>query len=233
MNFNRNYLAEEKSSIDEMIATAQTDLVFCRKVETRATQLINAVSERPERLSALDRFLSEYNLAHTDGVVLMCLAESLLRIPDTKTADALIADKLSGPDWSRHLGTDDLLVNVSTWGLMMTGQLLPDFDQRRSSVTRVFKNLLRRLGELLIRNATRHAMRIIGDQFVIGATMAEALVRSQHNGHEYETFSFDVLGEGAVTKNDAERYFNAYLQGIEKIGQLDRPTTINTARGSR
>ncbi len=231
MNFNRNYLAAEKSSVDEMIALAGSDHACRHSVETRAARLIDAVRGRPERLTALDRFLGEYDLAHTDGVVLMCLAESLLRIPDTKTADALIADKLSGPDWSRHLGAEDLLVNASTWGLMLTGQLLPDFDQRPSNVAGVFKNLLGRLGEPLIRNATRHAMRIIGDQFVIGTTMAKALVRSQRDGHEYETFSFDVLGEGAVTKDDAERYFNSYLQGIEEIGRLGRPTSIDTAPG--
>ncbi len=231
MDINHHYLVNETEQVNGLLALAELDHQAMYAVENHARHLVGDVRAHPERLSALDRFLGEYNLAHSDGVVLMCLAESLLRIPDSATADALIADKLSGPDWAQHLGSDDLLVNASTWGLMLTGQLLLSVDQRSTSAGSVFKRLAARLGEPLVRNATRHAMRIIGDQFVMAPTIEGALIRSRREAREYETFSYDMLGEAAMTTADAERYCAAYLAAIDVIGKHRQPGSIANAPG--
>ncbi len=214
LDINRCYLADERELVDRLIAQATVAADAGEDVTALATRLIERVRARPDRLSALDRFLVEYDLGHTYGVVLMCLAEALLRIPDATTADAFIIDKISGPDWARHLGGDDLLVNASTWGLMIGGKLLPPIEAQPRELLR---NLLRRLGEPVIRSAVRHAMRIIADQFVMGVTIDKALVRCRREARDYETFSYDMLGEAALTADDAERYCAAYAGAIEAV----------------
>ena len=164
--------------------------------------------------------MRQYDLGSEEGVLLMCVAEALLRIPDQDTADKLIRDKLGEADWKRHMGqSDSVLVNASTWGLMLTGHLVDLADETKRDVHDAFKRLVGRVGEPVIRLAVRQAMRIMGHQFVMGRTIDEALTRSRKGDNASYRYSFDMLGEGALTTKDALRYLEAYREAIHAIGK--------------
>src|SRR5690606_23950588 len=150
----------------------------------------------------------------------MCIAEALLRIPDDETADELIADKITSARWQDHLGeSESLFVNASTWGLMLTGSLLKLDETTKRNPAQVLEKVANRAGKPVVRTAMRQAMRIMGYQFVMGRTIEEALERSQkRNGRAYR-YSFDMLGEAALTRRDAERYFEAYSAAIRTTGE--------------
>ena len=149
----------------------------------------------------------------------MCVAEALLRIPDQETADKLIRDKLGEADWKKHLGgSDSVLVNASTWGLMLTGHIVQINDSTRADVPGAFARLMGRVGEPVIRLAVRQAMKIMGHQFVMGRTIDEALSRSHKGDNASYRYSFDMLGEGALTMKDAKRYLEDYRRAIHSIG---------------
>jgi RHH-type proline utilization regulon transcriptional repressor/proline dehydrogenase/delta 1-pyrroline-5-carboxylate dehydrogenase len=157
--------------------------------------------------------LQEYSLSDEDGVTLMCLAEALLRVPDSDTVDALIQDKLSEKEWSRHFSKDNsLFVNASTWGLAVAGKLV---NVGNSSITRVFKNSTKPV----IRAAVDRAMRIMGQHFVLGRTVDEAMKNAKKYIKEGYDYSYDMLGESAVTQADADRYYKSYMSAIEKIAK--------------
>ena len=183
------------------------------RIDVRARRLVRAIRRRRKNEAGLESFLAEYSLSTHEGVALMCLAEALLRIPDSETADRLIEEKIGGAAWARHLGrSDSLLVNASTWGLMLTGEVI-----RLGSAGRDFSDFLGRLiarsGEPVIRQAVRAAVRIIGRQFVMGRTIEEARARAAP-GLRY---SFDMLGEAAMTARDAERYFQRYAEALAAL----------------
>ena len=160
----------------------------------------------------MEVFLAEYGLSTTEGVALMCLAEALLRIPDAATVDALIRDKIAPADWSRHLGhSKSALVNASTWGLMLTGRVVG------GDVAGAMRGLVRRAGEPVVRRAVGQAMRVLGDQFVLGQTIEGALARADREMRRGLLHSFDMLGEAARTAEDAERYVGAYSAAIAAI----------------
>ncbi len=147
------------------------------------------------------------------GIVLMCLAEALLRIPDDETADRLIADKLAGRDWERHTGkSESLFVNASAWGLMLTGRFVELGRDTKTDISGYIAGLVKRSGEPVIRQAMRQAMRIMGKQFVLGRTISEALARARPQEEQGYRFSYDMLGEAAMTRADAERYGAAYAK---------------------
>ncbi|MGH8310325.1 MAG: bifunctional proline dehydrogenase/L-glutamate gamma-semialdehyde dehydrogenase PutA, partial [Steroidobacteraceae bacterium] len=173
-----------------------------------------------DKESPLDAFMREYDLSSEEGVLLMCLAEALLRIPDNATAEKLIADKLADADWDAHLSrSDSLFVNASTWGLMLTGRLVrPEAEEMRNPGA-VISRLATRIGEPVVRAALKQAMRIMGHQFVMGRTIEEALDRSQEGDNRNFRYSFDMLGEAAMTGMDALRYMDAYSQAIARIGE--------------
>ncbi|MEJ0006188.1 MAG: hypothetical protein WDM77_07330 [Steroidobacteraceae bacterium] len=151
-------------------------------MQEQALRLVLAVRAERSHGNGLDALLREYHLASPEGVVLMCLAEALLRIPDAHTADRLIADKLAAGDWERHLGdSDSVLVNASTWGLMLTGRLVEIDPREIGSLRGWFGRLAARLSEPVARAALRQAMRVLGHQFVMGRTISEALKRT--TGH--------------------------------------------------
>ncbi len=190
-------------------------------VETRAADWVRRVRQADAQASTLDAFLREYDLGNEEGVVLMCLAEALLRIPDEATAEKLIADKLGSAGWSQHLGqSESLLVNASTWGLMLTGRVLSLSSDLRADVGAALRRLAGRAGEPVIRLALRQAMKLMAQQFVMGRTIDEALARSQSAPQPWVRHSFDMLGEAALTAEDAERYWLAYRTAIERIGTL-------------
>ena len=187
-----------------------------RRVAELARQLVAAVRAGRTKQGGIDAFMQEYSLSSEEGVVLMCLAEALLRIPDADTADKLIADKVGGKDWERHLGqSESLFVNASAWGLMLTGRFVDLGRLARSDVGGYLKKLVTRSGEPIIRNAMKQAMRIMGKQFVLGRTIDEALSIAAPLESEGYRFSYDMLGEAAFTMEDAERYLASYRECAE------------------
>ncbi|MFC3814387.1 bifunctional proline dehydrogenase/L-glutamate gamma-semialdehyde dehydrogenase PutA [Lysobacter sp. GCM10012299] len=188
--------------------------------QATAAGIVQRVRARAKDQGAIEAFMRQYDLGSEEGVLLMCVAEALLRIPDQDTADKLIRDKLGDADWKRHMGqSDSVLVNASTWGLMLTGHLVDLNDETKRDVHGAFKRLLGRVGEPVIRLAVRQAMKIMGHQFVMGRTIGEALARSVKGANASYRYSFDMLGEGALTTKDALRYLQAYRDAIHAIGK--------------
>ena len=218
------YLADEQALVRELVAAADAGMSVREKIQATASQLVQAVRKAKANEGGLEAFLQQYDLSSGEGVLLMCIAEALLRIPDADTADRLIADKLTSARWQDHLGTSEsLFVNASTWGLMLTGRLLKLDETTRDNPMHVFGKLANRAGEPVVRTAMRQAMKIMGHQFVMGRTIEEALRRATRKDNFGYRYSFDMLGEGALTLADAERYFEAYHEGIGKIGGGPQP----------
>jgi RHH-type transcriptional regulator, proline utilization regulon repressor / proline dehydrogenase / delta 1-pyrroline-5-carboxylate dehydrogenase len=209
------YLADEAKLIDAFVPRARGGSAERQAADRLARDLVARVRKARKR-GGLDAFLSEYALSTHEGVVLMCLAEALLRVPDADTADRLIRDKIEHGDWSEHLGhSPSLFVNASTWALLLTGRVV-QLGAQSADWTAVFGRLVARSGEPLIRQATTVAIRMLGGQFVLGRTIEAALERA---GEWPECrFSFDMLGEAAITQADAERYGASYTGAIEAVG---------------
>ncbi len=171
-----------------------------------------------KRGGLVENLLQEYALSSQEGVALMCLAEALLRIPDTATRDALIRDKIGGGDWQSHLGGGrSLFVNAATWGLLLTGRLTATSSEARLSS--LLSRLVARSGEPVVRGGVNMAMRLMGEQFVLGQTIAEALANSRKWEAKGFRHSYDMLGEAALTAHDATRYLRDYEQAIHAIGK--------------
>jgi RHH-type proline utilization regulon transcriptional repressor/proline dehydrogenase/delta 1-pyrroline-5-carboxylate dehydrogenase len=180
--------------------------------------LVEGARARRDERPFLDAFLQEFGLSNQEGIALMCIAEALLRIPDDATADRLIAEQLAAGDWSSHAGrSESLFVNASTWGLMLTGGILDLDPSIKADAAGWMRKLTRKAGEPLVRLAVRRAMRIIGGEFVVGRSIEEALERSAREP-EVALCSFDMLGEGARTLQDADRYLESYQHAIDVIG---------------
>ncbi|MDX2257566.1 MAG: bifunctional proline dehydrogenase/L-glutamate gamma-semialdehyde dehydrogenase PutA [Hyphomicrobiaceae bacterium] len=218
------HLTEEGRLVGGLIERAVFSADERRRTGEIARQLVHAARAGHQRFGGVDAFMREYGLSSEEGVILMCIAESLLRIPDTETADALIAEKIGEGSWDRHLGhSDSLLVNASTWGLLLSGRLVRLKEARGAGPLSVLKRLVARSGEPVIRQAIRQAVKLLGDQFVLGRTINEALDRSQPYAERGYLFSYDMLGEAARTAADADRYFARYLDAIHAIGRAAGP----------
>ena len=216
---NRRYLADETECVHELLELARLDAPTSAQVRQLAVELVESVRRNRTRKGGLDAFLRQYDLASREGVILMCLAEALLRIPDADTADRLIADKIAAGNWAEHVGSSDsLFVNASTWGLLLTGKLVRPDPEDLSNPAAVIARLAARLGEPVVRAALRQAMRIMGHQFVMGRTIEEALERSVDDDNRQFRYSFDMLGEAAMTTEDARRYLEAYSHAIAQVG---------------
>ncbi|MGZ5199452.1 MAG: trifunctional transcriptional regulator/proline dehydrogenase/L-glutamate gamma-semialdehyde dehydrogenase [Telluria sp.] len=195
-----------------------------------AHRLVSSVREKRTRASGVDALMHEFSLSSEEGVALMCLAEALLRIPDTATADRLIADKISKGDWKRHLGeSPSLFVNAATSGLLITGKLVSSSSEGGlgSALTR----LIAKGGEPLIRKGVDVAMRMLGNQFVTGQTIEEALKNSRDNETRGYRYSYDMLGEAALTEADAKYYYAAYETAIHAIGKASNGRGIKNGPG--
>jgi RHH-type proline utilization regulon transcriptional repressor/proline dehydrogenase/delta 1-pyrroline-5-carboxylate dehydrogenase len=212
-----HYLADEAQTLAKLLARAQLPPAQSARVQAHARELVAAIRRRQRDASGIDALLREYDLSSGEGVVLMCLAEALLRIPDAETADRLIADKLASADWQAHIGaSDSLFVNASTWALLLTGRIVRPADVAEPPGSFVAR-LIERLGEPVVRAALRQSMRILGQQFVMGESIDSALRRA---GQAPElNYSFDMLGEAALTVADAERYLGAYAAAIAAVGR--------------
>ncbi len=211
--------ADEADLVMRLAREAEVPAADKERIAARATGLVQAVRENRSSQGGIDAFMQQFSLSSDEGVVLMCLAEALLRIPDAATADRLIADKLSDRDWSDHIGkSDSLFVNASAWGLMLTGRIVEMGRGPKLDAMSTVKRLITRSGEPVIRTAMKQAMRIMGKQFVLGRTIDEALKTSVEMKSKGYCFSYDMLGESAMTRADAARYLASYASAIDAIG---------------
>jgi RHH-type proline utilization regulon transcriptional repressor/proline dehydrogenase/delta 1-pyrroline-5-carboxylate dehydrogenase len=218
-------LMDEKRLVGGLIERAVYTADERRRAGEIARRLVHTARSKLASHGGIDAFLLEYGLSSEEGVMLMCLAESLLRIPDKETADALIADKIAGGRWERHLGaSDSVFVNASTWGLLLTGRIVKLKDPKGGAAPiNALKRLVARSGEPVIRQAVRRAVKILGDQFVTGRTIKEALANTEALQGKGYRFSYDMLGEAARCEKDAERYFDRYMSAIEAVGRTAGP----------
>ncbi|MER9404312.1 bifunctional proline dehydrogenase/L-glutamate gamma-semialdehyde dehydrogenase PutA [Mesorhizobium caraganae] len=209
-----NYLPDEDAAVKRLAEATGLSTEDRDAISARAADLVRAVrgSSDPRLMEV---FLSAYGLSTKEGVALMCLAEALLRVPDTETMDDLIADKIAPHDWSAHSGgSSSIFVNASTWALMLTGRVL---DEGEGGIEGTLRSMVRRLGEPVIRKAVAAAMREMGEQFVLGRTIAEAIKRGRPMIQKGYLYSFDMLGEAARTEADALRYLKAYADAISSL----------------
>ena len=212
------YRRDEIEAVNDMLQRAQMSDEERKNADELARRLVTQVRANRTKASGVDALMHEFSLSSEEGVALMCLAEALLRIPDKETRNKLIQDKLSEGNWKSHLGNSpSMFVNAAAWGLLITGKLTTPTsdDSLGSALTR----LLGKGGEPMIRKGMDYAMRMLGKQFVTGQTIEEAL----QNGKEREKmgyrYSFDMLGEAAMTEADADRYFKDYVDAIHAIGK--------------
>jgi RHH-type proline utilization regulon transcriptional repressor/proline dehydrogenase/delta 1-pyrroline-5-carboxylate dehydrogenase len=208
----------EETAVTRLLHSLELTAGARHRAVSVASALVEGARARRDERPFLDAFLQEFGLSNQEGIALMCIAEALLRIPDDATADRLIAEQLANGDWSAHSGkSESLFVNASTWGLMLTGGILELEPAIKSDAASWVRKFTRKAGEPVVRLAVRRAMRIIGGEFVVGRTIEEALKRSGVEA-QLALCSFDMLGEGARTLGDAERYLASYEYAIDVIG---------------
>jgi RHH-type proline utilization regulon transcriptional repressor/proline dehydrogenase/delta 1-pyrroline-5-carboxylate dehydrogenase len=213
------YAIDEGQWLRELMPLAEPTRDQISSTEATATRLIEQVRADDGAIHMIDALLLEYSLDTREGILLMCLAEALMRVPDAETADALIRDKLSVADWKSHLKhSDSVLVNASTWGLLLTGKVVTLDEREDGTPSGVINRLVNRLGEPLIRKVMQQAMKIMGHQFVLGRDIDEAMKRGSDFRQKGYTYSFDMLGEAALTRADAAKYLNDYSNAINFVG---------------
>ena len=212
------YRRDEAEAVADMLVQAQMSTDEKAAAEKLARRLVTQVRANRSKASGVDALMHEFSLSSEEGVALMCLAEALLRIPDNATRNKLIQDKLSGGNWQSHLNhSPSLFVNAAAWGLLITGKLTAANSGQNlgSALTRV----VGKGGEPLIRKGVDYAMRLLGKQFVTGQTIEEALKNGKEREKSGYRFSFDMLGEAAMTQADADRYYQDYVHAIHAIGK--------------
>jgi RHH-type transcriptional regulator, proline utilization regulon repressor / proline dehydrogenase / delta 1-pyrroline-5-carboxylate dehydrogenase len=215
------FLADEEAVVDALIVKARLSPAERAATERLARDLVKRIRETRGEHGSVDALMQEYALSSQEGVVLMCLAEALLRVPDAATADRLIRDKIGSGNWSSHKGkSDSLFVNASTFALMLTGRIVKLDDAAKWDFDGIWKRLVARSGEPVIRQAVTYAMRILGRQFVLGRTIEEAFKEARGLIAQGYRFSFDMLGEAAYTSADAARYYKSYRDALHTIARL-------------
>ncbi len=226
---NERYREDEDVVLRDLIEEADLSAALRERIQTRAVDLIRYMRE-DGKPGLMDMFLAEYGLSTNEGIALMCLAEALLRVPDPGTIDALIEDKIAPYDWDEHLGkSQSALVNASTAALMLTGRVLDDDDS--ASVMGLLNRTVKRLGEPVVRVAVRRAMKEMGDQFVLGQTISEAIRRGEAERKKGYLYSYDMLGEAALTAKDAAEFYASYSSAIEAIGAQSIGSDIQSSPG--
>jgi RHH-type proline utilization regulon transcriptional repressor/proline dehydrogenase/delta 1-pyrroline-5-carboxylate dehydrogenase len=224
------YRRDEREAVQWLLGQAKTSDASQARIQQMARKLVEAVRQKRTRASGVDALMHEFSLSSEEGVALMCLAEALLRIPDHQTADRLIADKISKGDWRKHLGeSPSLFVNAATWGLLITGKLVGTNSEQ--GLGSALTKLIAKGGEPLIRKGVDLAMRMLGNQFVTGQTIEEALDNSRDNEKRGYRYSYDMLGEAALTEEDAAKYYTAYEQAIHAIGRASNGRGIKDGPG--
>ncbi len=225
--------ADEDAAVAALIAEPPLDPAARASVAAEARALVMRARELKHRKGVMESFLEEYGLSTAEGLALMCLAEALLRVPDDETVDKLIAEKISTGRWNEHLGrSDHWLVNAGTWGLMLTGGIVK-LPEEIHDASHFLGSLTRRMGEPAIRLAVNQAMVILGRQFVLGRTIEAAMKRGAGmvRSGVASRFSFDMLGEGARTTADAERYLASYANAVDAVGRASEGQGPHAASG--
>jgi len=223
------YRTPEPECVPLLISEATLSPAKAEAAKQRARGLVSALREKGQK-GPVEGLIHEYSLSSQEGVALMCLAEALLRIPDRATRDALIRDKIGHGDWHAHVGqSPSLFVNAATWGLVLTGKLTSTSSE--TGLTGALTRLIGRGGEPLIRKGVDVAMRMMGEQFVTGQTISEALANSRRMEAKGFRYSFDMLGEAATTQADAIRYYADYEQAIHAIGKASNGRGIYEGPG--
>jgi RHH-type transcriptional regulator, proline utilization regulon repressor / proline dehydrogenase / delta 1-pyrroline-5-carboxylate dehydrogenase len=209
------YAPPDEDIAGRLLADAGRAEAAEQRIDAQATRLVKAIRHNAGALGGIEDFLREYSLSTKEGLALMILAEALLRVPDPLTADRLIEDKLAAADWAHHESKSAaLLVSASAWALGISARII----QPGETPENILESLGKRLGLPTVRAATRQAMRLLGSHFVLGQTIEEALERA--SAHPEQRYSFDMLGEGARTAEDAQRYFAAYGDAIDAIAGM-------------
>ena len=213
------YSVDEERWLTDLLPLAKPTDAEREGAATQTCQLVEHVRNDGKAVKMVDSLLLEYSLDTQEGILLMSLAEALIRVPDNYTADALIHDKMSVADWKKHIKNDNgFMVNASTWGMMMTGRVVS--IDRDTTAAGFLDRMTKKMGEPVIRSAMQKAMRIMGHQFVLGETIEGANKNSQPYRNKGYTYSFDMLGEAAITHKDAEKYFNDYLHAIKATASI-------------
>ena len=223
---------DEKTVLATLMATSSLSAERRERLRGQAVDLVERCRRKSHKAGTLDAFLQEFGLSNKEGIALMCLAEALLRVPDEETADRLIAEKIQSGDWGAHKGKSwSRFVNASVWGLMLTGRVVRLDEDITDQTSSWMRRLINTLGEPVVRQAVLQAMRIMGSQYVLGRTIQEGLEKGRANNRAGTRFSFDMLGEGARTAADAQRYFDAYATAIKSISATVRGDSVVTANG--
>jgi proline dehydrogenase len=224
-----DHLAPETPLLHRLIAAHAPDAATRQRAAQRGAAFVTAIRAE-SRPGLMEVFLAEYGLSTDEGIALMCLAEALLRVPDPATMDDLIEDKIAPSEWGRHLGqSSSPLVNASTWALMLTGKVLT--EDREPGIAATLRSAVKRLGEPVIRAAVQRAMKEMGQQFVLGETIADAIRRGRAKAAQGFTFSYDMLGEAAMTADDAAHYLAAYRGAIAALAAEARSDDIRANPG--
>ncbi|MFM8454766.1 MAG: bifunctional proline dehydrogenase/L-glutamate gamma-semialdehyde dehydrogenase PutA [Gammaproteobacteria bacterium] len=211
------YRLDETSCVEQLLPVAKFEAEQLSKIQDAARELVVSVRKKRLGKGKLDAFLVEYDLSSEEGIALLCLAESLLRIPDKVTRAKLIQDKISMGAWEQHLGkSSSWFVNAATWGLMLTGKLI---GSEQTEANSLYSALLRLVKRNCIGPAIQQAMKILGRQFVMAETIQEGLTRAQKKEEKGYRYSYDMLGEAAKTEEDAASYFKAYQAAIQAIAK--------------
>jgi proline dehydrogenase len=225
----RSKFSLEPATLARLLASTPLDAAERGAITGEAGELVAETRKSSNRKGIVESFLEEYSLSTREGLALMCLAEAFLRTPDEDTRDMLIAERIASTDWSTHFGrSDSLIVNASTWSLMLTGKLIEPDEQATRDLAGFLRRVAGRIGEPLIRGAVGAAMRMMGEQFVLGRTIGGALQRARKHGY---VCSFDMLGEGACTESDAERYEAAYADALRAVGGAARGLAVERGDG--
>ncbi|RTE87698.1 MULTISPECIES: bifunctional proline dehydrogenase/L-glutamate gamma-semialdehyde dehydrogenase PutA [Gammaproteobacteria] len=221
-----NYIVDENEYLKELLTLVEDDQETIKKVNESAMGLISRVREKADGGESVDAFLQQYSLDTQEGIVLMCLAEALLRIPDSFTADALIKDKLGLGEWQDYKRkSESVLVNTGTFALNLANKVINPAGREELKPINYFRRMVRRLGLPVVRKATYAAMQLMGKQFVLGRTIEEALKNSREKRDLGYTHAYDMLGEAALTMKDADRFRQAYVDSINKVAaeNFNRP----------
>ncbi|PTQ81469.1 L-proline dehydrogenase /delta-1-pyrroline-5-carboxylate dehydrogenase [Nitrosospira multiformis] len=212
------YRRNETESVNGLLSQLDWPPSSRMRVEELARKLVSAMQGKHSHRGGVDALMHEFSLSSQEGIALMCLAEALLRIPDRETADRLIRDKISRGDWRAHVGhSPSLFVNATAWGLLISRKLVSTHGE--DGLSAALSGLMEKGGEPLIRKGMDLAMRMLGHQFVIGETIEEALERSREREMRGYRYSYDMLGEAAITEADAQRYWASYTSAIHAIGK--------------
>ncbi len=214
--FHADPYVNDTELVDKLLKAGQNSPAVEAAIDTRAAAYINSIREQSGGIGGVEDFLREYGLSTREGLALMVLAEALLRVPDAATQDRLVEDKLQQGGWAEHEGKGgSLFVAGSAWALGLSAKVIRPGETPEG----VIASLMKRVGLPTVRTATRQAMRFLGHHFVLGETIADALNRARSNESKGYRHSFDMLGEGARTAEDAKHYFNSYANAIEAIGK--------------